>query len=164
MNKKATQASSISTTTGGGLAGKVWPDCALVGRTVPHIINSCYFNPKKMTDRREWARKLMDKNGGAYNDDNWRQGKSKTVVHRNSIKGHLLYEASLRYSTPPSYIATPPTNTTAAARKFLLQRDTGTVDSGAIHFYIASSSPHGPPNTSASKISVGTATRHVERS
>ena len=86
-----------------------------------------------------------------------------TVVHRNSIKEHLSYEASLCCSTTPSYIATPPTNTMAAARKFLLQRDTGTVDSGATHIYISPTAPHGPPNTSSPQISIYTATGHVER-
>ena len=58
----------------------------------------------------------------------------------------------------------PPTKTTAAARIIILQRDTGIVDSGATHLYIAQSAPHGTPNTSASQISVGTDTGHVERS
>ena len=39
----------------------------------------------------------------------------------------------------------------------------GIVDSDANHFYIALSAPHGPPNTSASHISVGTVNGHVER-
>ena len=47
-----------------------------------------------MMDRREWERKLMDEKGVACNDNDWRQGTAKTVVHRNSIKEHLLYEAS----------------------------------------------------------------------
>ena len=40
--------------------GNVCPYCTAVGRTDPHKNNSYYFDPKKMTDRREWARKLMD--------------------------------------------------------------------------------------------------------
>ena len=88
-------------------------------------------------------------------------GQKKTVVHRNSIKEHLSYEASLGCSPTPSYIATLPTKTTAADRIFLLHIYTGIVDSGATHLYIAPSAPNGPPNTSASQISVGTATGHV---
>ena len=40
----------------------------------------------------------------------------------------------------------------------------GILDSGATHFYIAPLSLHGPPNTSASQISVGIDTGHVESS
>ena len=47
-------------------------------------------------------------------------------------------------------------------KKFPPQSDTGIVDSGETHLYTAPLAPHCPPNTSASKISVGTATRHVE--
>ena len=66
--KKGTQASSISKRAGGGLTGNMFPHCAAVGRTAPHKNNSCYFDPKKMTDRREWVRKLMDEKVVAYND------------------------------------------------------------------------------------------------
>ena len=44
------------------------------------------------------------------------------------------------------------------------QQDTVIVDSGEIHLYIAPSAPHGPPNTSAETISVGTANGQVEKS
>ena len=69
MKNKGTQYSSIGTTTGGGLMGNVLPHCTEVGRTAPHKKNSCYFEPERTTDRREWARKLMDKKGVACNDD-----------------------------------------------------------------------------------------------
>ena len=69
IKKRGTQASSIRTMTGGGLTGNVCPKCAAAGRTAPQKNNSCYFDPKKMTDRREWARKLMDEKGVACNDD-----------------------------------------------------------------------------------------------
>ena len=69
MEKRGTQASSIRKMTGGGLVGTVFPYCAVVGRTAPHKNNSCYFDPKKMMDRREWARKLMDEKGMACKDD-----------------------------------------------------------------------------------------------
>ena len=53
---------------------------------------------------------------------------------------------------------------TAAARKFLLQRDIFIVNSGATHLYITPTARHCSLKTSAPKISVGTATRHVEGS
>ena len=49
-----------------------------------------------------------------------------------------------------------------AARRLFPQIDMGVVDSGATHFYISLSAPHGPPNTNTSQISVVTATEHVE--
>ena len=63
MKKRWTQASSIGTTEGGGLSRNVCPYFAAVGRTTPHKNNSCYFDPKKMTDIREGSRKLMDEKG-----------------------------------------------------------------------------------------------------
>ena len=69
----------------------------------------------------------------------------------------LLYEASLSYSLTLSYIPTPD------APIILPQQDTGIVDSGATHLYIAPSAPHGLPDTSASKISVGTENGQVEK-
>ena len=69
MKKRGAQASSIRTTVGGGLTGNVCPHFAAVSRTAPHKKNSCYFDTKKMTNRREWAGKLMDKKGVAYNYD-----------------------------------------------------------------------------------------------
>ena len=67
---------------------------------------------------------------------------------------------------PPLVITllpTPTSNMAALDQRFLLQRDTGIVDSGATHLYIAPTAPHVPPNTSAPQISVGTATVHVDR-
>ena len=40
----------------------------------------------------------------------------------------------------------------------------GIVDSGAAHLYIAPTAPHGPPDTSAATIKVGTANGKVEKS
>ena len=107
---------------------------------------------KNMTDRREWARKLMDKKGVALNDEEWWRGKAQTVVHINSIKENLLYEYILRCSPPPSSIPTIFTNTTTEAQRYLPQRDTDVLDSGTTHLYIASTAPHGPPDTSTQKI------------
>ena len=70
MKNKGTQASNISPTEGGVLTGDVCPHCAAVGHTSPHRNNSCYLNTKKMTDRRELARKFMDKKVVACNDNN----------------------------------------------------------------------------------------------
>ena len=46
----------------------------------------------------------------------------------------------------------------------LLQKHTGIVYSGATHLYIAPSTPHGPPDTSAATISGGTANIKVKKS
>ena len=53
--KKGTPTSSIGTTVGGSMIGNVCPHCAVVGRSAPHKNNACYFDPKRMTYRREWA-------------------------------------------------------------------------------------------------------------
>ena len=52
MKNRGKQASNIVTTEGVGNTGNVCPHCAAVGRTAPHKNNSCYFDPKNMTDRR----------------------------------------------------------------------------------------------------------------
>ena len=69
IKNKGTHSSSIGMTTGGGLTRNMCPHCAAVGRTAPHKNNSCYFKPKKMTDRREWDHKLMNEKVVACNDD-----------------------------------------------------------------------------------------------
>ena len=79
----------------------------------------------------------MDKKGMAWKDDNWWRGAAEKVVHRNYIKESLSYEDSLRCSPTHSSIFNLPTNTTADACWFLLQSDTGVVDSGATHLYIS---------------------------
>ena len=62
LKKIGTQAASIGTVTGGTTVCK---NCEAVGRTAQHMKNTCYFDPRKLTDRKEWARKLMDKKGVA---------------------------------------------------------------------------------------------------
>ena len=52
----------------------------------------------------------------------------------------------------------------AQQQHILPQQDTVIVDSGATHLYIAPSTPHGPPDTSAATISVGTVNGQVEKS
>ena len=73
----------------------------------------------------------MNDKGVACNDDKWRKGTAQTVVHINSIKENLPYEASLRCSPTSSYIPTP------AYPRILQQKDTGIVDSGETHIYIS---------------------------
>ena len=63
-----------------------------------------------------------------------------------------MYEASLSCSPTLTYIPTPD----APQGQILPQQDTGIVDSGATHLYIAPSEPYGLPGTSAATISVGT--------
>ena len=82
---------------------------------------------------------------------------AEAVVHRNSIR------ESLSCSPTHGFISTPPPNMTEEAQKFLLQSNNGVVDSSKNHIYISPIAPHGPPNTTTPKISVGTANGHVER-
>ena len=42
--------------------------CEAVGRTSPHG-KKCFFDPKKMTERKDWARELMKKNGVPCKDN-----------------------------------------------------------------------------------------------
>ena len=69
MKNRWTQASNSGTATGGGQTGNMCLHCAAIDHTAPHQNNSYYFNPKNMTDRREWAQKFLDEKGVAYNDD-----------------------------------------------------------------------------------------------
>ena len=52
MKNRGIQASNIGITEGGGLTGNMFPHCSAVGRTVQHKNNSCYFDAKRITDRR----------------------------------------------------------------------------------------------------------------
>ena len=91
-------------------------------------------------------------------------GEAETVVHRNYIKESLSYEASLCCSSTNSSISNLPPNMTLEDKRFLPQSDTVVVDFGANHLYISLTALHEPPNTSTTKISVGTDNSHVERS
>ena len=51
----------------------------------------------------------------------------------------------------------------AQQEHILPQQQTGIVYSGATHLYTAPSATHGPPNTSAATISVGTENGQVEK-
>ena len=81
-------------------------------------------------------------------------------MHRYPINEPLLYGSSLRCSTNLTYLPTPD----AQQEHILPQEETGIVDPGETHLYIALSPPHGPPDTSASTISEGTANGQVENS
>ena len=83
------------------MTGNVCPHCATFGRSAPHKKGSCYFDPKKMTESREWDHALMDEKGVVCKDDNWRQGATEIVVNRNPIKEHLSYDYILRCIPPP---------------------------------------------------------------
>ena len=66
MKNRVTKAASVRTFTGGTT---ICTHFEAVGRTALHRKNVCYFDPKKMTDRKEWDRKLMDEKGVTCKDD-----------------------------------------------------------------------------------------------
>ena len=69
-----------------------------------------------------------------------------------------MYEASLSCIPTLTYTSTPDEQ----QEHILPQQHMGIVDSGATQLYIAPSAPHGPPDTNAATISVGTANVKVE--
>ena len=81
-------------------------------------------------------------------------------MHSYPIKETLFYEAILSFSPTLAYMPTPD----AQQEHILPQQEMGIVDSGATHLYTAPSAPHGPPDTSAATISVGTENGQVENS
>ena len=46
--------------------------CEAVGRTAPHRKSACYFDPRIMTDQKEWAQIRIDEKGVAFKDDELR--------------------------------------------------------------------------------------------
>ena len=46
----------------------IYKNCEAVGRTTPHG-KKCFFDPKKMTNRKERVQELMEKNGVPCKDD-----------------------------------------------------------------------------------------------
>ena len=66
MKNKGTQATSGATLPGGMT---ICAHCEVVGHTEPHRKNASYFDPRKMTDRKDWARKLMEEKGVNCKDD-----------------------------------------------------------------------------------------------
>ena len=147
MKKRRMQQPSVGTLTGGTT---VCTHCEAVGRTVPYSKNACYFNTRKMTDQKEFARKIMDEKGVACKDDECRWGTAQTVIHKYPIKEPLMYKASLSCSTTLIYMPTPEEQ----QEHILPQQHTSILDSGATHLYITPSTSHGPPDTSAATISV----------
>ena len=121
-----------------------------VGRTAPHG-KKWFFDPKNMTDRKEWAQELMKKNGLPWKDDKWRWGTAKTVVHKNPSKDTLTYEGSLSCSPTQQENSLP-------------QHHTGIIDSGATHLYIDPSAPHGRPDTRNTPITVDKANGKMVKS
>ena len=72
-------------------------------------------------------------------------GPSKTVVLNNHNKDNLMYEASLSCSTTTkTYVSNREENS-------LPPDQTGIVDSGATHMYIAPNIPYGQMNATAKK-------------
>ena len=70
LKKRGTHAASIGTLPGGRLVGTtVCTHCEAVDRTASHRNNACYSDPINMTERKEWAEKLMDEKGVACKDD-----------------------------------------------------------------------------------------------
>ena len=83
-------------------------------------------------------------------------GTAKTVVLNNPNKDNLMYEASLSCSpTTKTYVSEGIENS-------LPPEQTGIVNSGATHLYIAPNAPYDKLNTTAKKIRVGTANGQVE--
>ena len=101
----------------------------------------------------------MEEKGVKFNDE-WNLGTEKTVVHKPPNKENLIYEASLSCSTTHTYIP----KIYKENENSLPQQHTGIVDSGATHLYIAPNAPHGPLDTSADTIKVGTANGQVATS
>ena len=66
LKKRGTQAASVRTFPGGTTT---CTNCEAVRRTALHRENDCYSDPKKMTDRKEWARKLIDEKDMTCKDD-----------------------------------------------------------------------------------------------
>ena len=85
----------------------------------------------------------MDEKGVACKDDELWWETVQTLIYRYPIKEPLLYEASLIYSPTLTYMPNPD----AQQEHILPQQETGIVDSGATHIYIAPSTPHGPLDT-----------------
>ena len=85
-------------------------------------------------------------------------GDRKKVVHKTPDKENLTYEASLSCSTTlRTYIP----KISEESENIPPQQHTGIVDSGATNLYIAPNAPHGPLDTKATKIIVGTANVQV---
>ena len=67
--KKKKGASATSGTTLTGVNNNICTHCETVGSTAPHKKNSYYFDPRKMTDRKDWARRLMEEKDVKFKDN-----------------------------------------------------------------------------------------------
>ena len=67
LKRKGSSATSGATVTRG--INTVCTHCEAVGRKVPHRKNSCYFDPRNITDRKDWARRLMEEKSVKFKDD-----------------------------------------------------------------------------------------------
>ena len=67
LKKKGTPTNSGATFPGGTTI--ICTHCEAVGRTEPHSKNACYFDPRKMMDRKDWERKLMEEKDVKCKDD-----------------------------------------------------------------------------------------------
>ena len=59
-----------------------------------------------MTDRKDWARKLMEEKGVKFKDNELRWGKAQTVVNKYPGKESTMYEASLSCGPTLTYMPT----------------------------------------------------------
>ena len=67
LKKKGASATSGATFQGGN--NNISPRCAAVGRTELHRRNSCYFDPRKMMDIKDWSRQLMEEKEVKFKED-----------------------------------------------------------------------------------------------
>ena len=65
-NKGASVTSGATVPVGNNIICK---HCEAVGQKAPYRRNSCYFDPRKNKDRKDWARRLMEEKGVKFNDE-----------------------------------------------------------------------------------------------
>ena len=61
LKKKGSSSTSRDNVPGGTIT--ICTHWEAVGRTATHRKNACYFDMRKMTDRKDWTRKLMEEKG-----------------------------------------------------------------------------------------------------
>ena len=67
LKKKGASATSRTTLPGGN--NTICTHCEAVVRTAPQKKNECLFDMSKMTDRKDWAKRLMKKKGIKFKDN-----------------------------------------------------------------------------------------------
>ena len=95
-----------------------------------------------------------------FKDDEWRWFTEKTVVYKPPNKKILMYESSLSCSPSQTYIP----KISEEKANILPPQHMGIVDSGATHLYIEPNAQHGPLDTRAATIEVGTTNGQVATS